>query len=337
MGSVWVRYRLTIVVMGCLVGLLTPVVMATAQHDRRHGERAGAALSVPELLELYECSRCHRLNTPHRLIGPSLWKIGERADPDAIRASILSPDAVVTLGFPPGQMQKRLQEVGFYQDLARNPAILDRIVAYLTRAEAPARATSTAVAPRDDMVTVPAGVVRWADGQRFDIAGFEIDRIPITKRQFAVFIADGGYTTKRYWDRGGWSKFVRRRHRTQPLGWETQRDAISEDPVVGVTWYEADAYCRSIGKTLPKALEWERACIELPDWPAAPSAVVPEWEWTADSIWKGGTELPRDRLARCASKLNAYPGLEGRQTGFRCRAGVDRGAPSWAQPVKPNK
>ena len=137
MRSEFVRYRLNRVIIGCLVSLLIQVMSAAAHHDSRHGDHAGSTLSMPELLTLYECARCHRLNTPHRLVGPSLWKIHERADADAIRASILSPDAVVKTGFPTGKMQKRLQEIGFYQDIVRNPDILERIVAYLMQTDAP--------------------------------------------------------------------------------------------------------------------------------------------------------------------------------------------------------
>ena len=62
------------------------------------------------LLDIYECARCHRLHTPHRLIGPSLWNIGERADATAIREAILTPDTVITPGYPAGLMQTRLQD-----------------------------------------------------------------------------------------------------------------------------------------------------------------------------------------------------------------------------------
>jgi hypothetical protein len=86
---------------------------------------------VTALLEIYECTRCHRLQTSHRLSGPSLWKIGEHADAAAVRESILTPDAVVAPGYPAGLMQTRLQELGFYDDIARQPAILERLVAYL--------------------------------------------------------------------------------------------------------------------------------------------------------------------------------------------------------------
>ena len=117
--------------------------MASCRRDVRPGVSSRPSLTAPPpggeaaatralqpvtaLLEIYECTRCHRLQTPHRLIGPSLWKIGERADAAAIRESILTPDAVVAPGYPAGLMQTRLQELGFYDDIAHQPAILERL------------------------------------------------------------------------------------------------------------------------------------------------------------------------------------------------------------------
>ena len=36
-------------------------------------------------------------------------------------------------------------------------------------------------------------------------------------------------------------------------------DAPGDQPAAGMDWYEADAFCRSLGKRLPTAVEWERA------------------------------------------------------------------------------
>jgi hypothetical protein len=110
-------------IIACLAGLLISAASLRAHHNNQHRAADEPTKSIPELLDLYECSRCHRLTTPHRLIGPSLWHIGERVDAAAIRASILTPDAVVAPGYPPGLMQQRLQEVGFYTDIERYPAM----------------------------------------------------------------------------------------------------------------------------------------------------------------------------------------------------------------------
>lgn len=325
-----IRYGDIMIIMVCLAGLLSSATVVRAHHNSQHRLLGKPAKSVPELLDLYECSRCHRLTTPHRLIGPSLWKIDERVDAAAIRASILTPDAVVTPGYPSGLMQQRLEEVGFYTDIERYPAILDRLVAHLSGSTVSPPAAAAMTLAQADMSSIEAGAVVWPDGQRFEVGAFHIDTHPVTKTQFAAFIANGGYTTKRYWDRIGWSSVVRRRNRTQPLNWQPDRDRTSKEPVVGVTWYEADAYCRWAGKTLPSVLEWERACLDVPAWRGADGPANPPWEWTAEAIWKGGSDSADDRRTRCAVRVSSHRALEGRQTGFRCCAVSNLAAPAAA-------
>jgi hypothetical protein len=278
---------------------------------------AGEAVPpVAQLLEIYECTTCHRLTTPHRLIGPSLWRMGERADATYIRTSILEPDALVAPGYPAGLMRTRLQELGFYADIARQPAILERLVAYLAGAETPAVAVTDQTAATEGMLQLPMGSGRLPNGQAVAVPAFTIDRGPITTAQYAAFLAAGGYTTKRYWERDGWAVVVQRRKRTHPTDWEAQQRQAAEHPVVGVTWFEADAYCRWLGKTLPTEVQWERACQEVPEWHGPES----HWEWTTEAVWKGGGESALSLQRRCASRVQSYPALEGQHTGFRCLA-----------------
>jgi formylglycine-generating enzyme required for sulfatase activity len=271
---------------------------------------------VARLLEIYECTTCHRLTTPHRLIGPSLWKIGERADAAYIRTSILEPDAWVAPGYPAGLMRTRLQELGFYADIARQPAILERLVAFLAGAETPAAAVTDREAAMEGMIQLPLGSGRLPNGQAVEVPAFTIDRAPITTAQYAAFIAAGGYATKRYWEREGWAVVVQRRKRTRPTDWEAQQRQAADHAVVGVTWYEADAYCRWLGKALPTAVQWERACQEVPEWYGPES----HWEWTAEALWQGGVEPAVPAQKRCATRVQSYPALEGQHTGFRCLA-----------------
>src|SRR5262245_14894789 len=234
---------------------------------------------VSQLFEIYECTTCHRLTTPHRLIGPSLWKIGERASAAFIRTSILDPDAVVAPGYPAGVMHARLQELGFYTDIARQPAILERLVAYLTGQEAASVSLTPPDTPTPGMTQIPTGTIPLPNDQVAEIEAFTIDAVPVTLAQYAAFITAGGYTVKRYWEREGWALIVQRRKRLHPTDWEAQQRQSGEHLVSGVTWYEADAYCRWTGKALPTAAQWERACREVSTW-AGPEA---HWEWTAEA------------------------------------------------------
>jgi hypothetical protein len=295
------------IVMVCLAITLLSTARhpAEAHHDPNHAA-PDDAIPARQLLDIYECSRCHRLTTPHRLIGPSLWQLGKRRTAAEVRASIRDPNATIVPGFPPGLMQQRLQAVGFYRDIEHDPTILDRLVAYLT---SPRAAGSAA----DDHHTADSAAPASP-------RGVSIDTAAVTKKEFAAFIADGGYTSKRYWNRIGWAIVVRRRHRQQPLGWEPDRDAASPQPLVGVNWYEADAYCRWAGKTLPTVQEWERACVEMPTWSDAPPHSELQWEWTADAVWKAAQAGASDSRDYCTERITSYRALDGYHTGFRCRA-----------------
>ena len=269
--------------------------------------------AVSQLLESYECTRCHRLHTPHRLIGPSLWKIGERADAAFIRASILTPDAVVKPGYPAGLMRTRLQELGFYEDIKRQPKILDRIVAYLS-GRGQSEQTPDLPASAAGMIRVEAGKEPLPDGQQVEVAAFMIDTAPVSTSAYGAFIAAGGYHTKRYWDRSGWAVVVRRRNRSGPLHWDAQQRTAAQ-PVVGVSWYEADAYCRWVGKALPSEAQWQHACQTADGWDRSEAQHGAFWEWTEDVVWKGGASQNT-----CRVRAPSYPALDGQHTGFRCVA-----------------
>ena len=69
------------------------------------------------------------------------------------------------------------------------------------------------------------------------VPAFRIQRYPVTVQEFAEFIANGG---------------------AEPEDWERQRQYPNR-PVVGVSWFEAAAYCSWKGGRLPSEAEWERA------------------------------------------------------------------------------
>jgi cytochrome c2 len=88
-------------------------------------------LSGAELAQKYPCGNCHSFDTPNTVLGPSLYDIGKRKDEVYIREKLLDPDKSVVEGFPKGVMKAMLSGSGFYNDIGKNPLILDNLVQYL--------------------------------------------------------------------------------------------------------------------------------------------------------------------------------------------------------------
>ncbi len=93
---------------------------------------------------------------------------------------------------------------------------------------------------------------------------FFIDRDCITNADFARFVQAGGYELPQYWPQDILPlvlQFVDRTGHTGPRCWSDGKppDDKAEHPVVGICWYEANAFAKWVGKRLPTSAEWQRA------------------------------------------------------------------------------
>jgi formylglycine-generating enzyme required for sulfatase activity len=115
---------------------------------------------------------------------------------------------------------------------------------------------------------------------------FSMAKYPVTNGDFGLFIADNGYGTRSYWTANGWAG---KGSRASPQYWKSSDFDGANQPVVGVSWYEAAAYCNWLsakeglapayddtgrahldasGYHLPTEVEWEYASAKgAPDLP----------------------------------------------------------------------
>lgn len=140
----------------------------------------------------------------------------------------------------------------------------------------------------------------------------KIDVALVTNGEYLKFIEDGGYEDFHYWLADGWD-LVQEQKWKALLYWEFKdgkwmkkdfrgyKEIDPDEPVVNVSYYEADAYARWAGKRLPTEAEWEKAA-----------------SWNEDlgrkTVYPWGDEKPTAKHANLLesyiwshSKVGSYP------------------------------
>jgi len=110
---------------------------------------------------------------------------------------------------------------------------------------------------------------------------YQISKYEITNSQYKDFMDAGGYSNSAYWTTEGWA-WRTNNNITEPLWWSSglynSGPSFPNHPVVGVRWYEADAFCRWAGVHLPTEAQWEKA--------ARGTDPTNYWPW--GSTWDAG-------------------------------------------------
>ncbi|MFQ5413318.1 MAG: formylglycine-generating enzyme family protein [Phycisphaerae bacterium] len=123
------------------------------------------------------------------------------------------------------------------------------------------------------MAFVPAGRVNisqalndqpGAPEEETDIQPFLLDTHPVTNLRYQRFVDSGGYDELDYWPEDIWPHLIELKDQTDQPGprfWRNGRhdERFATHPVVGVSWYEAQAYALWIGQRLASEAEWQMA------------------------------------------------------------------------------
>jgi gamma-glutamyl hercynylcysteine S-oxide synthase len=144
-------------------------------------------------------------------------------------------------------------------------------------APAPQRATGlpAEVLVPDGEFTMGTSTEPWAldnerPAHRACTDAYWLDTTPVTNGDYQRFLADGGYDDPRWWSEQGWA------HRCDAglvapqfwyldsgSWWRTRfgntEPVPPDEPVVHVSFFEAQAYAAWTGKRLPTEVEWEKA------------------------------------------------------------------------------
>lgn len=211
---------------------------------------------------------------------------------------------------------------------------------------------------------VPSGIYPLGDNSlhfsrpehTVQLTAFSIAQTSLTNAQFAPFIASGGYQDERFWSEMGW-RWQSGKHETAPAFWGDPLFNAPDQPVVGLSWYEALAFTRWMAAEtgqpwrLPSEAEWEAAARgpddEAPrprDYNTAERRYGRPWTVTTpgNRSWCGALDLCGNVWEWCSTRWGRnwqtqdfhypYRGGDGREDLVGSDARLIRGG-SWFDPL----
>ena len=122
----------------------------------------------------------------------------------------------------------------------------------------------------------PAGMVY--------LSAYYIDKYEVSNAQYTEFIKATDYSAPAYWDH---------HHLNQP-----------DQPVTGVNWYDANAYCNWANKRLPTEAEWEKAA-------RGPAGLIYPWgnemNITKANFARGSRKVQRGEKYPATVNVDSHP------------------------------
>ena len=136
-----------------------------------------------------------------------------------------------------------------------------------------------------------------------------VARCPTTNSQFELFIEDKGYDNEGVWSQLGWTWKIQGKV-SEPGYWRSSEWNKPSHPVVGVSWFEAEAFCNWAKGRLPNRLEWSSAA-------GGPKGF--EYPWGAE--WEDGICNTREAGVHATSAVGQFPRSRSKNFGLEDMAG----------------